>query len=242
MIVVDRDLRITAWSRAATELLGLREDEAIGEHLLDLDIGLPVRPAADAGARRALGGRGVGRARAQRAQPPRPADRRDGDLRAAARARGRRRGRDRPARRREPRANGRGARRSPGSPRRARRRACTPRAPARASPRRGARPPARRSASARCGGAARRSSRSSVTGRPDEQEAGRPLRHGVVGRLVPVRHERQAARARPLERRQAHAQQLPAVRAGRTRSAAPAPRRPACSSLSQSGGRPRGSS
>lgn len=41
VIVVDRDLRITAWSRAATELLGLREDEAIGEHLLDLDIGLP---------------------------------------------------------------------------------------------------------------------------------------------------------------------------------------------------------
>jgi two-component system CheB/CheR fusion protein len=41
VIVVDRDLRITAWSTAATELLGLREDEAIGEHLLDLDIGLP---------------------------------------------------------------------------------------------------------------------------------------------------------------------------------------------------------
>jgi two-component system, chemotaxis family, CheB/CheR fusion protein len=41
VIVVDRDLRITAWSTAATELLGLREDEAVGEHLLDLDIGLP---------------------------------------------------------------------------------------------------------------------------------------------------------------------------------------------------------
>jgi two-component system, chemotaxis family, CheB/CheR fusion protein len=42
VVVVDRDLRITAWNDAARELWGLRSSEVHGEHLLNLDIGLPV--------------------------------------------------------------------------------------------------------------------------------------------------------------------------------------------------------
>ncbi len=42
--VVDRDLRIIAWNNEAAELWGVREDEAIGAGLADLDIGLPVAP------------------------------------------------------------------------------------------------------------------------------------------------------------------------------------------------------
>jgi len=42
VVVVDRELRITAWNDAARELWGLRSSEVHGEHLLNLDIGLPV--------------------------------------------------------------------------------------------------------------------------------------------------------------------------------------------------------
>ncbi|MDR7279266.1 two-component system CheB/CheR fusion protein [Catenuloplanes atrovinosus] len=42
IVVVDQSLQIRAWSRQAENLWGLRSDEAIGEHLLNLDIGLPV--------------------------------------------------------------------------------------------------------------------------------------------------------------------------------------------------------
>ena len=41
--VVDRDLTISAWNLPAQELWGVRPDEAVGQHLVDLDIGLPVR-------------------------------------------------------------------------------------------------------------------------------------------------------------------------------------------------------
>jgi two-component system, chemotaxis family, CheB/CheR fusion protein len=47
VIVVDRTLRIVAWSRRATELWGLRDDEVEGEHLLNLDIGIPVQRLRD---------------------------------------------------------------------------------------------------------------------------------------------------------------------------------------------------
>ena len=43
VIVVDTDLVVTGWNHAAHELWGLRADEAIGKHLLNLDIGLPVQ-------------------------------------------------------------------------------------------------------------------------------------------------------------------------------------------------------
>jgi two-component system CheB/CheR fusion protein len=46
--VVDRELRLLAWSRHAEELWGVRAAEVSGQHLLNLDIGLPVqrlRPA-----------------------------------------------------------------------------------------------------------------------------------------------------------------------------------------------------
>jgi two-component system CheB/CheR fusion protein len=49
--VVDRELRLLAWSRQAEDLWGLRPEEVAGQHLLNLDIGLPVerlRPALKA--------------------------------------------------------------------------------------------------------------------------------------------------------------------------------------------------
>jgi two-component system, chemotaxis family, CheB/CheR fusion protein len=42
VVVVDRQLCVTKWSRAATELWGPREEEVEGEHLLNLEIGIPV--------------------------------------------------------------------------------------------------------------------------------------------------------------------------------------------------------
>jgi two-component system CheB/CheR fusion protein len=42
VVVVDRELRVSAWNDAARELWGLRSEEVQGEHLLNLDIGLPV--------------------------------------------------------------------------------------------------------------------------------------------------------------------------------------------------------
>ncbi|HEU4648917.1 MAG TPA: CheR family methyltransferase [Gemmatimonadales bacterium] len=46
--VVDRELRVLEWNRHAEDLWGLRAEEARGQHLLNLDIGLPLaelRPA-----------------------------------------------------------------------------------------------------------------------------------------------------------------------------------------------------
>jgi two-component system, chemotaxis family, CheB/CheR fusion protein len=42
VIVVDQEMRILVWNRGAEDLWGLRRDEATGEHLLNLDIGLPL--------------------------------------------------------------------------------------------------------------------------------------------------------------------------------------------------------
>jgi two-component system CheB/CheR fusion protein len=42
VIVLDMQMRVLAWNRGAEELWGVRRDEAEGEHLLNLDIGLPV--------------------------------------------------------------------------------------------------------------------------------------------------------------------------------------------------------
>ena len=42
VVVVDRELRILTWNRLATDMLGLLTEEVEGEHLLGLDIGLPV--------------------------------------------------------------------------------------------------------------------------------------------------------------------------------------------------------
>ena len=47
VVVVDRTLRVLAWSRRATDLWGLRDDEVEGEHLLNLDIGIPVQRLRD---------------------------------------------------------------------------------------------------------------------------------------------------------------------------------------------------
>ena len=40
--VLNRDLQIQGWNRRAEELWGLRQEEALGEHFLNLDIGLPT--------------------------------------------------------------------------------------------------------------------------------------------------------------------------------------------------------
>jgi two-component system CheB/CheR fusion protein len=42
VIVVDRDVRVQVWNQQAAELWGLRDEEVEGEHLMNLDIGLPV--------------------------------------------------------------------------------------------------------------------------------------------------------------------------------------------------------
>ncbi|RSM55758.1 chemotaxis protein CheR [Actinoplanes sp. ATCC 53533] len=41
VVVVDHDLRIRVWSGRAEELWGVRSHEAVGQHFLNLDIGLP---------------------------------------------------------------------------------------------------------------------------------------------------------------------------------------------------------
>jgi two-component system CheB/CheR fusion protein len=41
VVVVDQDLRIRMWNRRAEDLWGLRSPEVVGEHFLNLDIGLP---------------------------------------------------------------------------------------------------------------------------------------------------------------------------------------------------------
>jgi two-component system CheB/CheR fusion protein len=40
--VVNRDLQVQVWNRRAEDLWGLRREEAVGQHFLNLDIGLPV--------------------------------------------------------------------------------------------------------------------------------------------------------------------------------------------------------
>jgi two-component system CheB/CheR fusion protein len=40
--VVDGDMKVLAWNARAEDLWGVRADEALGEHLLNLDIGLPL--------------------------------------------------------------------------------------------------------------------------------------------------------------------------------------------------------
>ncbi|MEU8228835.1 CheR family methyltransferase [Actinoplanes sp. NPDC048967] len=41
VVVVDHDMRIRVWNRRAQDLWGLRSHEVVGEHFLNLDIGLP---------------------------------------------------------------------------------------------------------------------------------------------------------------------------------------------------------
>jgi two-component system CheB/CheR fusion protein len=55
VVVLNPELRVRVWNSQAQELWGLRADEAVGQHFLNLDIGLPteqLRPLV----RRALGG------------------------------------------------------------------------------------------------------------------------------------------------------------------------------------------
>jgi two-component system, chemotaxis family, CheB/CheR fusion protein len=42
VVVLDRDLVVQVWTRQAHELCGLRAEETVGHHLLNLDSGLPT--------------------------------------------------------------------------------------------------------------------------------------------------------------------------------------------------------
>jgi two-component system CheB/CheR fusion protein len=42
VIVVNTELRVQVWNSVAEQLWGLRSDEVVGTHFLDLDIGLEV--------------------------------------------------------------------------------------------------------------------------------------------------------------------------------------------------------
>jgi two-component system CheB/CheR fusion protein len=42
IVVIDPEMRVLAWNRGAEDLWGLRRDEVEGQHLLNLDIGLPL--------------------------------------------------------------------------------------------------------------------------------------------------------------------------------------------------------
>jgi two-component system CheB/CheR fusion protein len=55
VIVVDRDQRVQIWNAESTDLWGVRADEAQGQHLFGLDIGLPL-DGVRGGLRRVLGG------------------------------------------------------------------------------------------------------------------------------------------------------------------------------------------
>jgi two-component system CheB/CheR fusion protein len=42
LIVVDGELRVQAWNHRSEDLWGLRTEEVLGKHLMNLDIGLPT--------------------------------------------------------------------------------------------------------------------------------------------------------------------------------------------------------
>ncbi len=42
VVVLDAEMQVRAWNRQAEELWGLRSDEVLGQHFLNLDIGFPV--------------------------------------------------------------------------------------------------------------------------------------------------------------------------------------------------------
>jgi len=44
VVVIDKELKVEAWNGGSYELWGLRADETVGRHLLNLDIGLPLEP------------------------------------------------------------------------------------------------------------------------------------------------------------------------------------------------------
>lgn len=45
--VLDRDLKVQLWNRRAEDMWGVRSDEAVGQPLLTLDIGLPMGNVAE---------------------------------------------------------------------------------------------------------------------------------------------------------------------------------------------------
>ena len=48
VVVVDPDLVVRVWNHEATDVWGLRADEVVGQHFLNLDVGLPVEQLREA--------------------------------------------------------------------------------------------------------------------------------------------------------------------------------------------------
>ena len=48
VVVLDQEMRVLVWNRRVEDLWGLRLDEVLGRHFLNLDIGLPVDELAQA--------------------------------------------------------------------------------------------------------------------------------------------------------------------------------------------------
>jgi two-component system, chemotaxis family, CheB/CheR fusion protein len=46
VVVVGKEMEVQAWNRRAEDFWGLRQDEVVGQHFLNLDIGLPVHQLA----------------------------------------------------------------------------------------------------------------------------------------------------------------------------------------------------
>lgn len=62
VIVLDSELRVDIWNDRSEDLWGLRRDEVVGRHLMNLDIGLPLEQLR-APLRAALAGEDDGRIR-----------------------------------------------------------------------------------------------------------------------------------------------------------------------------------
>ncbi|HET9773322.1 MAG TPA: PAS domain-containing protein, partial [Acidimicrobiia bacterium] len=60
LAVVDRDLRVSVWNEQSVDLWGFRRDDVLGQHLLNMDFGLPVE-ALRAPIRAVLDGEAPGR-------------------------------------------------------------------------------------------------------------------------------------------------------------------------------------
>lgn len=58
--MVDRDLRVSVWNEQSVDLWGFRRDDVLGQHLLNMDFGLPVE-ALRAPIRAVLDGEAPGR-------------------------------------------------------------------------------------------------------------------------------------------------------------------------------------
>ena len=89
VVVLDRDMRVQVWNDQAQDLWGLRSEEVAEEHIMNLDIGLPVDQLHQPVRAALAGDDGAVEAHAGRCQPARAIDRLPGAADATAPAAGR---------------------------------------------------------------------------------------------------------------------------------------------------------